>query len=297
MERMRKGRAKTSKAKDSLAGIPIESSGPVVNSPKRRRPQAPKSLQARLENLHHLLGVSSFARWPLQLKFFAPDVFKKWEDCAANSGVRLRRNIKIELVRPNLEQITPVSDIQVSKIPEPIRTIAVGYEDRKAHIEKARSIFGDGAFPSCEICRGVLDPSKVLVLVCPIEGCRSVSHLACLARLFLRQDQDINAIIPMKGNCPGCDSNIEWHVLVKELSLRTRGQKEVEALFKARKRKGKTSHVNEEAAAATSTTLQEYEHDGTDTEDDGWVFQVDDAEGNISPHEDALSDSSGIWSD
>ena len=44
-------------------------------SPAKRRSRPPMSLDARLKNLHHLLVVKSFARWPLQLRFFAPDVF------------------------------------------------------------------------------------------------------------------------------------------------------------------------------------------------------------------------------
>ncbi|KAL1999159.1 hypothetical protein VTN02DRAFT_4954 [Thermoascus thermophilus] len=43
-------------------------------------------------------------------------------------------------------------------------------------------------------------------------------------------------MVPVDGRCPACNKTVQWPVLMKELSLRTRGEKEIQALFKKRKR-------------------------------------------------------------
>jgi hypothetical protein len=44
-------------------------------------------------------------------------------------------------------------------------------------------------------------------------------------------------ITPIEGPCPSCNTMTKWRVLVQELSLRLRGQKEVNQLFKPTRKK------------------------------------------------------------
>jgi structure-specific endonuclease subunit SLX1 len=65
-------------------------------------------------------------------------------------------------------------------------------------------------------------------------------------------------LIPVKGHCPNCKAEIRWVDVVKELSLRIRGQKEVEKLLEEKRvRKGKAVI----ASQATNIDTEEDEDD------------------------------------
>jgi structure-specific endonuclease subunit SLX1 len=87
--------------------------------------------------------------------------------------------------------------------------------------------------------------------------------MRCLSQAFLSEETERNAVVPTKGTCPGCRSPLQWSSLIKELSLRTRGQAEVEALFKPRRQK---------AAAAQAVDQEDEDLDET------WVQDVEDEE-------------------
>ncbi|KAJ4346892.1 Slx4p interacting protein [Didymosphaeria variabile] len=175
-------------------------------SPSRRR-KPPMSLEARLKNLHYLLGVRSFSRWPLHARFFAPDIFATWERHTAKMAPKLRTSITIQLTPADLP--APVTgpsagDSTTFKTPDIIRAIPVAYEECKPHVEKAKAL---------------------------------------------------------------------WSTLMKELSLRTRGQKEVEAMFKPKRRRKADSTSESEA-----TEPQELGEEDEDL-DETWIEDVDDGEG------------------
>jgi structure-specific endonuclease subunit SLX1 len=61
--------------------------------------------------------------------------------------------------------------------------------------------------------------------------------MTCLSKHFLKDESD--SMLPIKGTCPNCNAELRWVDVVKELSLRMRGQKEVQKLLKeTRVRKG-----------------------------------------------------------
>lgn len=213
--------------------------GKKVASPGRRRKRPPMSLEARLKNLHHLLGVDSFSRWPLHLRFFAPDVFAQWQRHVAKLKTTLRGSITVQLTPTEIPKVASdvSSELHTHFIPEVIRSIPVAYEDCKPYVEKAKSMLEDGTRRACGVCKKEAVTSSSLVLVCPVDTCQSVSHLSCLSQKFLTERGERDALIPLEGTCPGCSSPLKWATMMKELSLRTHGEEELKALLKPKRKR------------------------------------------------------------
>ncbi|KAF2851900.1 GIY-YIG-domain-containing protein [Plenodomus tracheiphilus IPT5] len=246
-------------------------------SPMRRR-RPPMSLEARLKNLHHLLGVGSFSRWPLNVRFFAPDVFTQWERHISKMKTKLRSSITVLLTPAELPKLaTDVdSEMRTHFIPEIIRAIPVAYEDCKPYVEKSRNALGERRKRICSICNNAADSGGSLVLVCPIDSCPSVSHMACLSKKFLAEEANKDALIPSEGTCPGCRSPISWSVMMKELSLRLHGEEELKALFKPKRRKKSDDIAQAEA------DLEAEEEEQDEDLDETWLEDVNDDEDKIS---------------
>jgi structure-specific endonuclease subunit SLX1 len=242
-------------------------------SPTKRARRPPMSLEARLKNMHFLLGVKSFRRWPLSIRFFSTDVFELWNKHSAKMSVPLRKDVTVQLTPAELpKMIASAEGSQSYTIPNVIKQIPVAYEDCKAHVEKARSIFEEERVPSCGVCRKTADPSKSLVLVCPLQACLAVSHLRCLSTKFLEEEGASDAIIPVEGTCPGCSKLVKWGDLVKELSLRLRGQKEVEAMFKPKRKRKAIDPSESVPVAAEPQPLDEEDEELDET----WMQEVND---------------------
>ncbi len=217
-----------------------------VTTGRRKRPLM--SLEARLKNLHHLLGVDSFRRWPLHLRFFAPDVFKQWERHTAKMAQKLRDSVTIQVTPAEIPKLAPEiwAEIGNHYIPDIIRDIPVAYEEFKPYVEKSRKALQDDAHHVCGSCRKPADITS-MVVVCPIETCNTVSHLTCLSKRFLFEDDNANgALIPMEGSCPGCRSPLKWATLMKDLSLRTYGEEEIATMFKPKRKKKADASENDE---------------------------------------------------
>ena len=242
-----------------------------VSTGRRKRP--PMSLEARLKNLHHLLGVDSFRRWPLHLRFFAPDVFKQWERHTAKMTQKLRESVTIQVTPAEMPKLAPEiwAELGSHYIPDIIRNIPVAYEDCKPYVEKSMKYLQERTLHSCGVCKKSADSSSAMVVICPVETCNTVSHLACLSKRFLFEDDDSEgALIPMEGSCPGCRTNLKWSALMKELSLRTYGEEEVAAMFKPkRKKKSDTQEVEGETGEEDEDL------------DETWMRDVDEEDAEI----------------
>ena len=115
----------------------------------------------------------------------------------------------------------------------------------------------------CSVCHKDLEHDAGIYTICPNPGCETVTHMTCLSKHFLKGEAD--SMVPITGTCPSCKAKLRWVDVVKELSLRMRGQKQVENLLRTkRSRKGK---------ATASQPVIEY----SDIEDD----EDDDMEGDI----------------
>jgi len=258
---------------------------------KNRRPCV--SMIDKVSNLHILLRMKSFERWPLEVRFFAEDVYKKWKTYCNKTTSVIREGIRIiedfhatspkfkKKAQPTQESGPPV------KVPEEVKglvSLDFSYDQLKSTLLKSMSLLQQQSEPTCAVCHSDLKVEHDLVLICPQGDCQMLAHMTCLSQHFLNNEKNAYSILPGVGNCPTCGTRLNWAALVRDLSLRIRGQTEVEELFKkpkARKTKSKTvgsvdeDDLDREAPLDRRTTLpgfvnpqhledEESEHDEAD---------------------------------
>ncbi|KAH7323791.1 hypothetical protein BKA65DRAFT_511479 [Rhexocercosporidium sp. MPI-PUGE-AT-0058] len=268
---------------------------------KSGQPKRPRhSVPSLLSNLHLLLRVPSFARWPLSLHFFSPDVHKAWIKWCKTTAEPIQDTITIiqDFPPSSPKQVSPApSDVEGSprskrqKTSHGIEALEVGYETTKPHIEKGKNIYDFEQEGSCAICHENLEHDAGIYTTCPTPGCEAVTHITCLSKHFLK-DADEEILLPIQGTCPSCKVDLRWVDVVKELSLRMRGQKEVEKLLKVKRvRKGKDT-----ASQAIAEDSEDEDEDDVDEEADVRKLSKGKGKGRadigMGDTWDALSDSS-----
>ncbi|KAH0408016.1 hypothetical protein KCU90_g22362, partial [Aureobasidium melanogenum] len=87
----------------------------------RKRAGRPRmSMHDKLANLHILLRAKSFERWPLQVKFFAEDVYKMWHRWTVNMPEVIRQGIEVEMDESVLQKAAleedPSNPVGIHKI-------------------------------------------------------------------------------------------------------------------------------------------------------------------------------------
>lgn len=217
---------------------------------KLKRP--PVTLKKGLSVLHLLLQVPSFNRWPLAVRFFCSDVHKAWlESCKKGRG-ELRGDLKVFL-----DEKQPAEPIDMTKIPSDpqaggkreyalsglggIDALDITYSGLKSHIEKRISLVAAQSTERCSVCGDWLDLQSSTMILCPSQGCRAVSHMACLAR-SVPQGPACEALLPRQVQCSQCRVMHQWIDLVRELSLRVRGENDVAKILEGpRVLKGKAN--------------------------------------------------------
>lgn len=242
----------------------------------RKRVARPRfGLTEKLANLNVLLRAPSIRRWPLEVKFFAEDVFKAWQRADAKTTLKVRPGIRIALDESVKDIRTGIRDGILVELPDTQHTtgvyaLDVTYQPAKLGLEKSRKLLAQNCL-SCSVCEGAFDSSAAMTLVCPEDACRSVAHMACLSNSFLAEEGRSDVIVPTQGSCPACKETLSWPDLVRDLSLRVRGEKEVAALFKPpRGRKKKPGEetdnmpVAEDASDAESNNIDVASDDDMD---------------------------------
>ena len=260
-----------------------------------RHPVRPTlSLEGGLSNLHLLLRSPSFARWPLNLRFFCEDVFQKWRKKCDKTDAKLRAGLAVVQHLPTETEhdefgIPPSSQMLKKDQAdfESNRDIAglhVGYEDVKSRLEKSIELLKDGQSNTCSCCMQIIKPTQRATLVCSSEMCNATMHMTCLADIWLKIEGSPNTILPIAGPCPGCSKQLQWIDLVKEMTLRTRGKAEVAKLLKApkvRKTKVRKKKTDRDEIAAEGIGN---EMSSTDDEDlpDNWHCLSDDSNASLA---------------
>jgi structure-specific endonuclease subunit SLX1 len=235
--------------------IPPESRIQHATQKKRSgQPKRPRhTVTSLLSNLHLLLRVPSFSRWPLELRFFSEDVYKAWLKWTEVTFEQVRDSITIIKDFPSTEPLlsgdesSPRSKKQ--KTTRGIRALGIDYTSQKPHVEKAKNIVDFEQEGSCVVCQSDLEHDSGIYAICPTPGCEAVSHMVCLSKHFLEGEED--SLLPIKGKCPSCKTELRWIDIAKESSLRLRGQKEVEKLLKG-KRVRKTKATPSQATVELS---------------------------------------------
>ena len=235
------------------------------------------SLSDQLSNLHLLLRVSAFRRWPLAVNFFSKDVYDTWQSCHGNADAIIRSGIKVKFDMNQAIDVPQPANLSVSSPGNKKRKqeamgqggimgIDIGYTYLKGPIEKSTFLLADSETINCSVCGKEMGFERKLLLVCPIARCRAVCHLSCLGDKFLRDEGVSDSIVPTSGKCPECNSETLWVDLVKEMSLRLRGKKELAILTK--KRRGRKAKVPKLAKAGVSKAEVSQSEDETDTDSD-----------------------------
>ena len=220
----------------------------------------------KLLNLHLLLRVPSFARWPLQLRFFSADVYESWLKWTKTSNASNERGPRITLNFEQQDSVTRRGGVH---------DLPVNYLPLKSHLQKSRSVLAEGRSLDCSICTGSMNAPASTTVICPGEGCSAASHMKCLASKFSRDEGQGN-VIPTAGLCPSCNANLQWVDLVRETSLRLRGPKEIAKLMKVpRKRKAKDAGVSVSASALEEAKYNDIDLFDEDDDDE------DDSDGEI----------------
>ncbi|KAI0471731.1 GIY-YIG catalytic domain-containing protein [Xylariaceae sp. FL0804] len=231
--------------------IPSSSRLTVATQKKRNgHPKRPRhSIVSIISNLHLLLGVPSFSRWPLKLHFFAPEVHSAWIKWCKSAGEPVREAIP---VHTDFGSSTAGSDeVDQTEAPtkpaEPwgIHALPLDYAPMKEYVTKTQSVYAFEREGDCIVCGEQLAPGEGLYATCPNGSCEGTGHVSCWSRHMLRANVE-DDIIPVSGSCPKCDGEVSWADMMKEMSLRLRGQKDVEKLLrKPRKRKTKAETTAE----------------------------------------------------
>ena len=210
-----------------------------------RRPGRPRtSLLDKLSNLHVLLRASYFTKWPLQVRFFNEDAYQTWINWCERVDVPIPARIGVLLDPPKHE--TELEEISSAQKPNKRRKVDLigkggveGVDPTYARLQdvlaKSQFLLDEDDESNCGVCRGRIRVKNDLFVLCPHGNCSSISHVACLARSFLRAEQS-NDLLPQFGSCPSCKQNIKWADAVSEATLRSRGAKEVHKLLSQKKR-------------------------------------------------------------
>jgi structure-specific endonuclease subunit SLX1 len=149
-----------------------------------------------------------------------------------------------------------------------IHALNVTHAPLKPHIEKSQALLASSQ--NCTLCSSPLPLSGASTLTCPSSSCTSKTHLTCLATHFLNTEKRKNpsnatpSLLPTVGSCPICHTPLQWRDLVQELSLRMRGSKELEALFKQPK-----PRKNRKNATAGAAAVEEEEDEDDDDHEAG----------------------------
>ncbi|KAI1823002.1 hypothetical protein F4861DRAFT_352594 [Xylaria intraflava] len=196
-----------------------------------RRP--PHSIISIISNMHLLLRVPSFARWPLKLHFFAPEVHKVWTGHCDAVDTPLRDSIPVYTdFRPS-----PTA-IAAAEAPRPwgIHALPLDYAPIKSYVEKTQSLYSFEREGDCVVCGESLAHGEGIYATCSNTGCEATGHVSCWSRHFLGRNARED-VIPVSGRCPSCGGEMMWGDMMMETSLRLRGQNEVDKLLKARRRR------------------------------------------------------------
>lgn len=195
-------------------------------------PKTRTSLTSHLGDLHVLLRSTYFQNWPLKVRFFSEDVYRVWQGWSDRVD---------GLVPDNIEIISPQHGGNIRSA----ETVDSSYNSMRDYLEKARSVLDSSRNIHCGVCKKQLQLKNQMIVVCPIPSCRSASHLICLSSRFLQESGVPDKIVPSEGTCSACEETVQWPTLMKELTLRSRGENENQPHRKRIKR-----HAKEDNATA-----------------------------------------------
>lgn len=205
------------------------------------------SITDKISNLHVLLRVESFKRWPLAVRFFAEDVYRVWTVWGQRMPARLRDGMEVALEKPPPPPLAGEGEVQA---PHGAAAIDATYLPMKPVLERSRDLLHGPLRHECSVCQEPIDKAKELLMVCPTTGCQATSHPVCLSRDFIANGSATDAVLPTVGRCRNCGESLQWTELARDLSLRLRGQSVLDAVFKSSRSKNGAVELGPESAAS-----------------------------------------------
>lgn len=189
-----------------------------------------------MSNIHLLTSVPSFARWPLNVHFFAPEAHRAWETWLKTSGKCSRPGLRILKDFPRTEEGPETEARGIDALP-------LDYAPLTDYVCKAQDVVGFEQEGHCVYCSDALQSGQGLQPMCPNAGCEAIGHIECWSQAALSHE-GAGDILPDMLSCPSCGGEIRWGDMMKELSLRIRGMQDVQKLLKKAekaKKAGKTA--------------------------------------------------------
>ncbi|KAF4227529.1 hypothetical protein CNMCM8980_008928 [Aspergillus fumigatiaffinis] len=205
----------------------------------RRRPL--RSLDAHFADLHRLLRSTYFSHWPLKIRFFSGDVYQSWKAWYDRVDVRLRSPVKV-ILDGSCPEIGAHADENDTRFGG-VENAKITYATIRDYIEKAIFLLDDPKDVRCQVCQGQIVPKEELTTVCPQAECHCTCHLLCLSRKFLDASREPNQFVPRHGICPACEATVEWPLMMKELSFRSRAKQELLESLKRKRRADRKQSV------------------------------------------------------
>lgn len=118
-----------------------------------------------------------------------------------------------------------------------INSLAVDYTPLEDYLEKSMFALEDAEDLRCGVCTTPVEPDTEQIVMCPQPSCRATSHLLCLSAIFADAEGDPSSLVPAQGTCPTCKEAVEWPTMMRELTLRNRGDKDARALLRKKERR------------------------------------------------------------
>lgn len=68
----------------------------------------------------------------------------------------------------------------------------------------------------CDICDNIIEKPLEQMITCINSCCKLVSHVICLAEVFLKGNENKGQVIPVAGTCPVCHKEFLWGDLIRK---------------------------------------------------------------------------------
>lgn len=250
---------------------------------KAKAARSRRSLTAHLEDLHSLLRSNYFASWPLRIRFFCADVYRVWKIWNERVDASLPES-KI-ILDGNCPSHGSGGDDAVGSINQ----LQVDYTKLEIYLEKSLFLLEDAEDLQCQVCKASIIPDAQQIVVCPQAACRGTNHLLCLSAEFLESIDDPHCLMPTQGACPTCKMVVSWPMMMQELTVRNRAEKEARAILR---RKEKRDRKDTAKLPASKKSKDETAQMRTSVEPtfDGPSDRMQDAMGQLNHDDPQLDD-------
>lgn len=187
----------------------------------------------KLRNMHILLNVPSFARWPLEVKFFNHATYESWKKVLGKTE-SVGRHINVDYFggdpadkkkeKEDMQSLATITGRKAAETKDGIHALDVTYVPHQIYVEKTTNILATQGVLHCALCNSVMQPPNNYAVTCPNLSCRGLFHLTCLGKDFIRQEgnKDENICLPTLGACPTCLKPTRWIDIVMTHSVRTK---------------------------------------------------------------------------